>query len=179
VACKRGRAPAARIRHTFGHRKLGSITTAEINRFLAELDEQPTIGPRSVNKYRQVMASVFEHAMRPDTFNLATNRCARPTSPANPTNAPSSSTSPRRSSPWPPPYGTGCIAIRRPAVTPEEVAERRRADEQDAALFLVAAFTGLHGRVVGLALAQRPLPRREAARRGQLVGGAPVVAEVA
>ncbi|HEX2084191.1 MAG TPA: hypothetical protein VHF89_00790 [Solirubrobacteraceae bacterium] len=33
--------------------------------------------------------------------------------------------------------------LRRAAVTPEEVAERRRADEQDATLFLVAAFTGL------------------------------------
>ncbi|HEV7805198.1 MAG TPA: tyrosine-type recombinase/integrase [Solirubrobacteraceae bacterium] len=32
---------------------------------------------------------------------------------------------------------------RRPAVTAEEVAERARADEQDAALFVVAAFSGL------------------------------------
>src|SRR5688572_31183907 len=31
----------------------------------------------------------------------------------------------------------------RPAVSPEEADEGRRADEQDAALFIVAAFTGL------------------------------------
>jgi hypothetical protein len=30
----------------------------------------------------------------------------------------------------------------RPAVSPEEVAERDRCDEQDAAIFVVAAFTG-------------------------------------
>src|SRR4051812_17570100 len=144
VARKRGRTPAARIMHALGHRKLTTITTTDINRFLAELDDQPTIGPRTINKYRQVMASVFEHAMRPDTFNLATNPVRATDKRREPDERPIEFYEPEEV------FALAAAARdglhrdpRRPAVTPGEVAERRRADDQDAALFLVAAFTGL------------------------------------
>ena len=73
AARKRGRTPAARIMRTFGHRPVSSITSSDVGRFLARLDAEPSVGARTVNKHRQVLASVFEHAMRPDTFGLASN----------------------------------------------------------------------------------------------------------
>jgi hypothetical protein len=39
----------------------------DVSRFLAGLDAEPSIGARTVNKYRQILCSVFEHAMREDT----------------------------------------------------------------------------------------------------------------
>lgn len=144
VARKRGRTPAARIMRTFGHRPLTSITSADISRFLARLDADPSIGPRTVNKHRQVLASVFEHAMRTDTFGLTENPARASDRRREPDDGPIEFYEPEE-----------VIALaataregrhrdpRRPAVTPEEVTERRRADEQDATLFLVAAFTGL------------------------------------
>jgi len=93
-----GRVPAARIMRAFGHRPVASITSVEIARFLARLDAEPSFGPRTVNKHRQVLCSVFRHAMRDDTFSLAVTRPRRRTSAANPTTRRSTSTSPRRCS---------------------------------------------------------------------------------
>src|SRR3954447_17158048 len=143
-ARKRGRAPAARIMRAFAHRPLFEITPAEVGRYLATLDADPAIGARTVNKHRQVLCSVFEHAMREDTFELPSN--------------PARSTDNRRE-PDPKPIDfyepEEVLALvraaraglhrdpSRPAVSPEEHLERDRCDEQDAALFVVASFTGL------------------------------------
>jgi integrase len=144
VARKRGRTPAARIMRAFGHRPLTAITSTDVGRFLARLDAEPSIGPRTVNKHRQVLASVFAHAMRADTFGLNANPAAGTDKRREPDDHPIEFYEPEE-----------VIALagaardgrhrdpRRPAVTPEEAAERRRADEQDATLLLVAAFTGL------------------------------------
>jgi integrase len=140
----RGRTPAARIMRAFGNRPRASITPAEVVRFLARLDAEPSVGPRTVNKYRQIVCSVFEPATREDTFRLASNPARR--------------TDKRREPDVPPidfyePEEVLALARaareglhrdpRRPAISAVEAEERRRADEQDAALFLVAAFTGL------------------------------------
>ena len=61
VARKRGRTPPARIMREFGHRPVTSITSSDVNRFLARLDAEPSIGPPTVNKHRQV-ASPRGHA---------------------------------------------------------------------------------------------------------------------
>lgn len=140
----RGRPPAARIMRAFGDRPLFEITPAEVGRYLAALDADPTIGPRTVNKHRQVLCTVFEHAMREDVFGL-------PANPARRTN--------KRREPDAKPIDfyevEEVLALvraaraglhrdpSRPAVSVEEHAERDRCDEQDAALFVVAAFTGL------------------------------------
>ena len=141
---KRGKPPEARIMRAFGDRPLDAITPAEIGRYLARMDEDPAVGPRTVNKHRQVLCCVFEHATREDTFGL-------PRNPATRTD--------KRREPDPKPidfYETEEVlalvrAARaglhrdpsRPAVSVEEAAERARCDEQDAALFILAAFTGL------------------------------------
>lgn len=141
---QRGQLPAARIMRAFGHRPIASITGPEIARFLARLDAEPSLGPRTVNKHRQVLCSVFRHAMRDDTIALAANTAATTDKRREPDDTPidfyeseevlalaRAASDGRHRDP------------RRPAVTAEEVAERARADEQDAALFVVAAFSGL------------------------------------
>lgn len=149
---KRGRSRAARIMRALGHRVLTEITVADVGAYLAGLDAEPTIGPRTINKHRQVLCAIFEHAMREDTFALAAN-------PARKTD--------RRREPdvraidfYEPEEVLALVRAARaglhrdpsrPAVSPEEVAERDRCDEQDAAIFVVAAFTGLRmGEVLAL-----------------------------
>jgi len=144
VARKRGRAPAARIMRAFGQRPVTSITSSDVSRFLVRLDAEPSIGARTVNKHRQVLASVFAHAMRADTFALASNPAGETDKRREPDDTPIEFYEPEE-----------VIALaaaaregrhrdpRRPAVTMWETAERRAADEQDAAMFIVAAFTGL------------------------------------
>jgi integrase len=144
VARKRGRTPAARIMRAFGHRPLASITSADIARFLARLDAEPSMGPRTVNKHRQVLASVFEHAMRPDTFGLPSNPARATDKRREPDDRPIDFYEPEEV------FALARAASegrhrdpQRPAVTEAEAADRRRCDEQDATLFVVAAFTGL------------------------------------
>ena len=143
-ARKRGKPPEARIMRAFGQRPLDAITATEVSRYLARMDEDPAIGPRTINKHRQVLCCVFEHAMREDTFALASNPASR---------------TDKRREPDPKPidfYETEEVlalvrAARegrhrdpsRPAVSLAEVVERARQDEQDAALCIVAAFAGL------------------------------------
>ena len=141
---KRGRAPAARIMRAFGHRPLASITSADVGRFLARLDTEPEMGPRTVNKHRQVLCSVFEHATRADTFHLAVNPARGTDKRREPDAQPIDFYEPEEVLALARAAREGLHRDpRRPAVTTEELAERRRADEQDAALYVVAAFTGL------------------------------------
>ena len=41
------------------------------------MDEDPAVGPRTVNEHRQVLSCVFERAMRDDTFGLLGNPASR------------------------------------------------------------------------------------------------------
>ncbi len=143
-ARKRGLRTAGRIMGEFGDRELRSITIAQVERFLARLDTE-SVSKRTVNKHRQVVCSILEHASRrPDCFGITQN-VAR-------------STAKRREPPpgvldFYEPEEVAALAraaregrhrdARRPAVSEEEQRERRLADEQDAALYTVAAFTGL------------------------------------
>ena len=143
-ARKRGRRTAGRVMAEFGGQELPSITTAQVERFLARLDTE-AISKRSVNKQRQVVCSILEHASRrSDRFGITEN-VAR-------------ATAKRREPPAgvldfyePEEVAALARAARegrhrdpgRPAVSEDERCERRLADEQDAALYTVAAFTGL------------------------------------
>jgi integrase len=144
-ARKRGRRRSgARIMREFGGQAIDSITTTQVERWLETLDAED-ISKRTVNTYRQLVCSVLEHAARrPERYGTATN-VARLT--------------PKRREPDPgvldfyEPEEVAALARAaragahrdptRPAVSQAEVEERRRADDQDAALFIVAAFTGL------------------------------------
>ena len=128
----------------FGNRPLTEITAAEDARFLSRLDAVPSMGARTVDKHRQVMASVFEYAMRDETSGVTTNPVRATDKRREPDDKPIDFYEPeevmalaraaecRRASRPAPPRGHRRRAHR-----------ARRADEQDAALFVVAAFTGL------------------------------------
>ncbi len=143
-ARKRGLRTAGRIMAEFGGREPRSITTAQVERFLARLDTEP-VSKRTINKHRQVVCSILEHASRrPERFGITEN-VAR-------------ATAKRREPPagvldFYEPEEVAALARTaregrhrdpgRPALSDEEARERRLADDQDAALYTVAAFTGL------------------------------------
>ena len=141
---KRGRRPAARIMRAFGSRPLAAITASDVARFLRTLDAEPGVTPRTVNKHRQLLCSVFNHAMRDDTFKLPANPAAATDKRREPDTRPIDFYEPEEVLALARAARAGAHRDpSRPAVSVEETDERRRADEQDAALFIVAAFTGL------------------------------------
>jgi integrase len=143
-ARKRGRRTAGRIVAEFGGRELRAITTAHVERFLERIDREP-VGKRTVNAHRQVVSAILEHAARrPERFGITEN-VARATAKRR---EPAASVLDFYE-----PEEVAALARTaregrhrnpdRPAVTEDESRERRLADEQDAALYTVAAFTGL------------------------------------
>lgn len=60
---KRGRAPRARLMRTFGGRDVADVTSSDVRAWIAELDSDPTIGPRAINKHRQVLAGIMRFAI--------------------------------------------------------------------------------------------------------------------
>jgi integrase len=65
----------ARIMREFAGRKLRSIMTQDIQRFLAGIDRED-VSARTVNIHRQLLHSIFEHARRNDVFALRDNPVA-------------------------------------------------------------------------------------------------------
>ncbi len=64
-----------RIMRTFSGRKLADISSPDIQIFLAMLDRQG-LSARNTNRHRQTLHSIFNYAMRPDTFGLKANPVA-------------------------------------------------------------------------------------------------------
>jgi len=143
-ARKRGLRTAGRIVGEFGGQELRSITTAQVERFLARLDSEP-ISKRTVNKHRQVVCSILEHAARePERFGIRENVARATAKRREPSAGVLDFYEPEE-------VAALARAARegrhrdphRPAVSEDEQRERRLTDEQDAALYTVAAFTGL------------------------------------
>jgi integrase len=63
---------AGRIMKTFGDRLAVDVTTADVSRFLRELDRDG-LSARNVNKHREVLAAMFAYGCRGDSFALAAN----------------------------------------------------------------------------------------------------------
>jgi integrase len=133
----------ARIMRAFGGRELAGIDGADVRRFLAKLDRED-ISARTVNKHRQVLHAIFEYAARSETFGLAQNPAAetskRPEGGAKPIETFEPSEVEAIAS-------AARAGLHRPRpdhdYSAETKAEWRRINEQDAALFIIAAFTGL------------------------------------
>ncbi len=134
---------SARIMEAFGDSAIAAITTADIERFLRRLDREGLTG-RNVNAHRQVLANVFEYATRAETFAL----------PSNPVRGADK----RREDYTKPPEtftAEQVLALSRAAregrhlnggrrwASHAEDVEQQRANEQDAAIYAVAGFTGL------------------------------------
>jgi integrase len=115
---KRGRRPRARIMRRFGGRPIEAISEGEIRAFLQELDRSE-ISARSVNKHRAVLSAIFGHAIEHGW---------RESNPVERV--------PKRRQADP-----GELIV----LSPEQVAAvaREAQTEQDLALIIVAAFSGL------------------------------------
>lgn len=133
----------ARIMRDFGGRRLAAIETADIRRFLAGLDREK-ISARTVNKHRQVLHGIFEYARRSDTYGLRENPAsettkrpeggAKPIETFEPAEVQAIAAAARAGLHRPRPEHNFSAATR---------AEWQRVNEQDAAMFTIAAFTGL------------------------------------
>lgn len=142
----RGKPRKARLMRAFGGRLLREITTGDVNRFLSGLDSE-TISARQVNMHRQVLHSIFAYCCRPDTFGLRENPVsmtmkrpepgAKPIDIFEPAEVLAVAEAARRGEH----RGQGGYAHSR--YSEETMVEWRRVNEQDAALILLAGFTGL------------------------------------
>ncbi len=137
------RQQGARIMRAFSGSKLANISTADVQRFLAGLDRQG-LSARNTNHHRQTLHAIFVYAMRTDTFGLKENPVAatskRPENGAkqldvfDPAELELIAEAARAG-----------LHRRKPKGTLSETteAERRRANNQDADLYVLAFSTGL------------------------------------
>jgi integrase len=136
----------ARIMREFGKRLLFDITVKDARRFLTKLDREE-ISARTVNMHRQVLHAIFEFARREEAFGLPSNPFAetskRPEDGAKAieTFEPAEIVAIARAARGGLHRGRRGYAHSRYSVETEQ--EWARINEQDAALFTIAAFTGL------------------------------------
>ncbi|HTR90043.1 MAG TPA: site-specific integrase [Solirubrobacteraceae bacterium] len=140
---KRGRAPKARIMSRFAGRPAASITTREVARWLAELDNDPQLSARSVNQHRQVLHSIYGYACREDTFGLAENPVARTEKRREADPAEIITYTPAEVEAIARAAQEGSHRENRLQLTEAEIEARAQEDDQDGCLILVAAFCGL------------------------------------
>lgn len=144
VAHKRGGGTTAgHVMAALGDRPAAKITTREVEELLATVSATGA-SPRTVNKYRNIVAAVFSYGGKPSTYSL----------PANPASA-----ADRRREPHPgalvfySPEEVEAIARSLtdghhrdpayPALSDGERAARQAEDSQDAEIVRVAAYAGL------------------------------------
>jgi integrase len=138
------------LRPAFGDRPLEDITTRDVERWREQLAVEGGISNRTVNKIVTNMGGVFERARR--AFGLAVN----PVRDLDPKKLPER-VEPDRIMPftveevWALVRATQARVDGREFDTPSQEAAARALAEQDAALFLTAAFTGVRmGEILGL-----------------------------
>lgn len=135
---KRGGAPQARIMTRFGGRPAASITTREIARWLQELDADPLLSARSVNQHRQLLLGIYDYACRADTFALAEDPVAGTEKRREVDAAEIVTYTPAEVEAIAAAAHQGAHGDSKLALGDGELATRRREDEQDACLILVA-----------------------------------------
>lgn len=128
------------------------ITTKEINDLLSRVGATG-ISPRTVNKYRSVIAAAFSHACKPATFNLTFNPAQAADRRRQPAPAALAFYSPEEIEAVARALEGGHHSDRsRPAVSEDERRARQDEDRQDAEMVRVAAYAGLR---IGVLLALR------------------------
>jgi integrase len=139
----RAQTKSARIMREFEGRRLADINVSDVRSFLSMLDRED-ISARTVNIYRQVLHAIFEYAKREDSFGLRENPVsttvkrpeegARPIETFEPEEVWAIAEAARSG-----------LHRTRPEYdySSETNAEWLRINEQDAALFIVAACTGM------------------------------------
>jgi len=135
----------------FAGREAASITTAEFAAFLDSLVVDG-LAPRTVNKHREILHAMYEFGKRPGTFGLAEN-------PVTGTEK-QRTDGPSRADTFSLDEVEAIAVAARQGLHrdqpegdygPAVLKERQRLNEQDAAIFLFAAFTGLRrGEILAL-----------------------------
>ncbi len=136
----------SQIMDEFGERRIGEITTEDIHRFLSKLDREG-ITAGMVNLHRQVLSSVFESANRKEAFGLATNPAAWTSNRPEDAPQPVETFELRELQAIVAAARTGRYRLRvheHSAFSEKTKREWQRVNDQDAAIFIFAAFTGLH-----------------------------------
>jgi integrase len=148
---KRGRVPRARLMTAFGGRSAATITTREVARWLSQLDRDPQLSARSVNKHRIVLHSIYAYACREETFALADNPVARTEKRREPDPAEIVTYTPAEVEAIARAAAAGAHRDNHLCLSDGEQTARTLEDEQDAGAILVAAFCGLRqGECLGL-----------------------------
>lgn len=137
-----GRSPGL-LMAALGDRPAAAITTREIGDFLRSLDARGC-KPRTVNRHRQLLSAAFNYGMRDDTYGLSTNPVAGTTKRREPPPAVLDFYEPEEVEQL---VRAAELGAHRAAtianIGGEELEARRLEDSQDAALYRIAAFTGL------------------------------------
>ena len=143
VAYRRGtRSSAGRVMRALGHRPVKEVTTAEVSRFLRELDREG-LSPRNVNKHRQVLNALFGYACRADTYELPVNPAAGTDTRREPAPAALDYYEVDEVEALARACEAGQQRTGSPAVDDAERAAREREDHQDADAFRLLFYTGL------------------------------------
>jgi integrase len=139
---RNGGARVARVMRAFGDRPIVSITTADIERFLRRLDREGLSG-RNVNVHRQALANVFEYATRADTFALPLNPVRGADKRPEDYSKPPETFTAEQVMALARAARDGLHVTGRRWASSEEDIEQQRSNEQDAAIYTVAGFSGL------------------------------------
>ncbi len=134
---------SARIMREFGGRRLAEISVRDVRSFLSMLDRED-ISARTVNVYRQVLHAIFEYAKRKDSFGLRENPVSATVKRPEEGDRPVETFEPEEV--WAIAAAARSSLHRtRPdhGYSDETNTEWQRINEQDAALFIVAACTGM------------------------------------
>lgn len=131
----------ARIMRRFGTTPAAKVTTKDVADFLRDLDRQG-LSARNVNVHRQLLASMFSYATEPDSLALRANPVSKTKQRPEDYSKPLETFTAEEVLAIARAAREGAHRTRR-AVSDSEKAEQHRADIQDAALIVVAGFTGL------------------------------------
>lgn len=137
-----GRSPG-RLMKALGDRPVREVTTREVTDFLRSLDDAGC-KPRTVNRHRQLISAAWTYGMRDDTYGLTTNPAAHTTKRREPPPAVLEFYEPEEveALAYAAQHGLHRLS-RTPQIAEAEWDARRQADRQDAALYRIAAYTGL------------------------------------
>jgi integrase len=138
----KGKSPGL-VMSAFGDLPAAKITTRQVTAFLRTLDERD-VTPRTVNKYRQMLSAIFNYGRRADTHELPTNPVEATTKRREPPPAVLDFYEPNEIEALAQAASKGAHRGEQPEkLRPNEIKWRARENAQDAALFRVAAYTGL------------------------------------